>query len=281
MIDPEGLILTTSRNLGSAPIANFTTQDGKSGVGWVVGRNDTMDVALLEVQGTSGPFSFVSLSTDQVPANDAELITMQYGATPGSALDRRVARVLGSRPDLNTGIRYVQVQVAPASGAEGGALIDNSAELRGLRMTEAQMIALGLGRAGEVYMMASDALAASLIPSLESGVNIVLPQPTTGGEDPNSGPPPLPAIFRGSVTVNGAPPAANTRIYARVSKAGLPDAWFSYVLQADSPGFYVLAIGVTNGSYTGGSVDFWYQAQKATQTQVYNPGGNTTVNLTF
>lgn len=277
MIDPKGLILTTARNLGPAPIASFATAGGQTGQAWVLGRDDGRDVALLEVIAPTGTYAAVAVSTASAPPVDLDMVMMQYGSS-GTTLDRRVARVVGVRQDLNTGIRYIQLQALVAAGAEGGALVDNAAGLRGIRMTEEQMTTLGLGRAGEVYVMANDALNNSVLPQLRSGVLIIISRPPPAGGEPGA-PPAIPAIFSGTITLGGRPPLSETRLYARVTKAGLADIWFSAPLA--TTGLYVMPLGIIESGYGGAAVEFWALAKKATQTAVYQPGAGSTLNLTF
>ena len=280
MVESSGLILTTARNLGLSPVADYETGIGITGEAWVVGRDDRQDVALLRViSPRRGGFSSTRLSTAGAPQVDDEYAVLSYLPSPSTELDRRPARVVGVRQDFNTGIRYFQIQAVSHLGAEGGAVVDNSAELRGLRMTEEQMIDLGIGRPGEAYAIAADSLATLILPRLKQGLLVVLPRVTDAGDAPPV-PPGLPSTFTGTVTVGGVPAPEGLQVYARVIREGKPDLWFSQPLLPGSQ--YVMPISVTVQGYEGATVEFWLDAQRAAQTAKYQAGREpTTLNLSF
>ena len=281
MIASSGLILTTSRNLDSAPVADFLTAEGAVGQAWVIGRDDTIDVALLEVIDPDREYATIEVASVSPPQLDEGLAALFFLATTGTTPNIRNARVIGAVQDLSTGTRYVQIQAIPETGAEGGALIDTEGRLRGLRMTEAQMLKLGLGRAGEVWAMASDVLGGVIVPRLQAGVLEILPPDAsaTVGEDPGGPPPPVPAIYHGSVTIGGEVPSQSSRLYARVIKSSLPDLWFSQPL--DTTGEYIVPVGVTVTGYDNATIEFWTDAKRATQVAVYTPSLAVTLDLTF
>ncbi len=272
----NGLILTTSTNLGMAPVADFKTEAGVSGQAWVVGRDDNLDLALLQVVNNNGNLPFLKVDPLSAPAVGDDLILLQFTAG-GASVDARTARVIGVRQDLSSGIQFIQVQAQSGTGAEGAVLIDQQGHLRGIRMAESHMIAIGLGQTGEVYGASAQALANLVIPRLQSGV-VVVQQPGSGSGTPNS-PPPLPAIFQGNATFNGAPLASGKRVYVHLSKSGLPDLWFSD--EVTTSGKYTLVAAPFTSGYDGASVEFWVDATKATQTSTYQAGGNNALDLTF
>ena len=279
MIAESGLILTTSRNLGAAPLADFVTTGGIVGQAWVIGRDDDRDVVLLEVVNPSAPYPFMEVSDAPTPGLEAEVARLAFTDAETAVLQKQGSRVLGIQTDLNTGVRYLQFQAGSQVGSEGGALIDTFSLLRGLRMTEAQMIKIGLGRAGDVYAMSSDALASLIIPELQAGlVNILPPDDDTAGTEPGA-PPGLPAVYSGTITIGGQAPPANTRVYARLFKAGKEDLWFSQPL--DTTGAYVMPIGLTVTGYENATIKFWVDAQKALQSASYVPGAAVAVNFAF
>ncbi len=280
MIESSGLILTTSVNLGPAPVADFLTAEGAVGQAWVIGRDDTVDVALLEVIDPDPGYATIEVASIPPPQLDQDLAALFFLAATGTTPNIRNARVIGAVQDLSTGTRYVQIQAIPEVGAEGGALVDTDGRLRGLRMTEAQMLKLGFGRAGEVWAMASDVLGNVIVPRLQTGVLEILPPGSsgTGGEDPGA-PPGIPAIYHGSVTTGGEVPSQSSRIYARVIKSSLPDLWFSQPL--DTTGQFLIPVGVTVPDYDNATVEFWTDAKRATQVAVYTPSLVVTLDLTF
>jgi hypothetical protein len=282
IIESTGVILTTSRNLGSAPIADYVGPDGETGQAWVIGRDDAYDIALLGISKATKSYKSLSLSADSTVQIDEELANLSFSDSPSLPLDKRNTRVVGVRQNLKNGESYLQIQVGVQAGAEGGIIIDNYARIRGLRMSQTQMARLGFGAGSEVYALTSASLVSSVVPKLHTGFTNILPenQGLTSGSDPG-GPPPIPAIFSGTLTIGGEIPAAPIRLYAKIDKAGLPDLWFSIEVEPNPAGEYVIAIGITNSSYNRSSVSFWTAPDKALETTTYNPGSFPIINLTF
>ena len=278
MIESSGLILTTSINLSSAPVADFLTAEGAVGQAWVTGRDDRADVAILQVIAPDRKYATIEVASVAPPQLDEDLAALFFLKATGATPNIRNARVIGAVQDLSTGARYVQIQAIPETGAEGGALIDTDGRLRGLRMTEAQMLKLGFGRAGEVWAMSSDVLGNAIVPRLQTGVLEILAPSSTdaSGEDP--GAPPGFVVYSGTVTIGGEPPSAESRIYARIVKVGLPDLWFSQPL--DTSGEYVMGIGFEN-THEDATVEFWIDMKRATQISAYTAFSINSVNLTF
>ena len=108
----------------------------------------------------------------------------------------------------------------------------------------------------------------------------------TGSATPNPTPnpsavPALPVIFHGALTVGGAPAAAGTRLYAKISKAGLPNVWKT--LDTAASGRYNFPVAAAPG-YDGGKVEFWMHGITGTVAAVYNANSQTStvaLNLAF
>lgn len=282
IIESTGVILTTSRNLGSAPVADYVGPGGETGQAWVIGRDDTYDVALLSISKTTKSYKSISLLADSTVQIDEELANLSFSDSPSLPLDKRNTRVVGVRQNLTNGESYLQIQVGVQPGAEGGIIIDNYARIRGLRMSQKQMAKLGFGTASEVYALASASLASSIVPKLQTGFTNILPQDPgiSSGSDPG-GPPPIPAIFSGTISIGGEIPTTTIRLYAKISKPELPDLWFSIEVEPNATGEYVIAVGITNSSYNRSTVSFWTAPDKALETTTYNPGTFPIINLTF
>lgn len=276
MIDSSGQILTTAKNLGTAPMVDFTTQTGVSGQAWLVGRDDIFDAALFEVINSSRDYPSSAISTLPAPGMDDVLQTLSFSDTANSPLDRRDSRVVGVRSDRNTGVGYVQIQTQVVAGAEGGGMFDMSTSLSGLLMTEAHMVSIGLGRVGEAYVMMAEALSDIVVPKLRRGYFYVQPAST---ENESGTFPPVPSIFRGTVTVAGSTAAPGTRVYARVSKVGQTDRWF--ISTVVTGGSFNMPLAIAKGNYNNAAVEFWGNGSQATQTAIYNPGVTKLVDLSF
>lgn len=275
MIDGSGQIITTSSDLGQAPVVDFVTTRGATGQAWVIGRDDNLDVALLEVISPGQVYDSVEVSTAGAPQINEAGVFLQYIGTSAN-VDRRSTRAIGVQQDLNSGIQYVQLQGLTATGVHGGALIDNQGRLRGLRMREGHMIDIGIGRAGQVYALGADALANLVLPQLRAGATVI----NTPGPGTSAGAPPsIPAIFKGGVTAGGISATSGSRIYAKVIKPGASDLWFSTVVS--DLGKYLLPMGVNRAGYTNAVVQFWMNAGAAPQTSTYVPARTNDIDLVF
>ena len=274
MIDSAGEIITTSSDLGQAPVAGFTTQGGATGQAWVIGRDDDFGMALLKVVNASQTFDTISTADSTVPQVSKQLGSMHFGLA--GTLSKQNTSVVGSRQDLNTGIQFLQMRGLYIAGSQGGALVDEYGRLRGLRMEEQFMIDLGLGRTGEIYAITMDGLLNRVLPLLESGVAVIS---GSSAQCPAGTFPPIPATFSGSVTVGGENLAVGNRLYAKVSKRGLSDQWFS--TEITTAGRYLVTIGVCQGSYRNATVEFWLNGTASPNTGTYAPARVTPLNLTF
>ena len=278
MIDSEGLILSTSEHLGHAPLANYVTASGRPGQAWVVGRDDGLDIALYQVIGGESNFDAIPIAEADAPPTDSGIIVLGYPAAANAPLDKREVRVLGLRTDLNSGARYLQIQSEVVTGTEGGGVFDNSGGLAGLRMTEEQLIEIGLGRPGEAYAVVASSLRDFIVPQLQGGAMVVTATRPLGSATQF---PSFPNVFTGNVTVNGAPAQAGAfPLYARLTRQGLPDVWARTVI--GQGGIFQIAVSAPD-SYGGGRVEFWGDRLRAAERGVYTSGGFflVDVNLTF
>jgi hypothetical protein len=262
MVDARGLILTTSFDLGTAPIATFTTQGGLSGTAWVFGRNDNLDLVLLEVINPAGTFDAVKLYSGRAPDDTQTLGMLQYPSA-GSLLSQQETRVEGSRRDLN-GIQYLQLRALRTPGAQGAAVIDNLGNLVGMRMNDAQMLKLVISRPGETWAMDGNGLVQMVLPALRAGVSIVNPEPDACAVLEGTFPP-LPYVFLGDVTVGAVPVPVGRRIYARLNNfTSSQERWFSSII--DKEGRYQITASICEEGFQNGIVDFWLDGSQAAQT---------------
>lgn len=275
MISASGLILTTSSNLGSAPVVDFFTDAGASGQAWALGRDDDLDFVLLEVVDAAG-FDFREIGSQVAPAVGTELALLQYPGA-GSVIDKKPTRVVGARQDFNTGLSYLQLQAVDEDGAEGGALIDNTGTLHGIRMDSTQIAKLGFARPGEVYAITAESLLRIVLPRLEAGVTIIN-KPDAGDGAPGSRPG-FPATFRGAVTIGGESAPIGAILYIRVSREGRADMWIARALTIE--GRYLIPVAVIGSGYTGADVDFFLQATQADQGARFEAGASLELDLTF
>jgi hypothetical protein len=282
MIESSGIIVTTSLALGSSPLASFRTFDGSTGQAWVVGRDDNLDLAVLEVINAAQTFDAISMHTGDLPDRNEPLVLMHYGVNSVTP-DKASSGLVGSRQDTITGIDYLQLSGFSAGNEQGGAAIDANGVLRGLRMDSDRMIQIGIGRIGEVWAMDAFALSSAMVPRLKAGVSVIL---GTDGKCTELGaPPPIPAIFKGDITVGGSPLAIGQRVYARVTATATgKELWFSSIVV--TAGRYFITVSICDPSFNTTSsntsvVDFWFDANATSTTSVYDPSIVATNNLTF
>lgn len=276
MIDPSGLILTTSTPLSTSPLVTFQTTDGVTGQAWVQGRDDSLDLALLKVINPSQTFNAVQVATEDPPTRTEDLVMIQYKPS-GTSPDTVTTGVVGSRQDASTGIDYYQLQGFASGSEAGGGVFDASGKLRGLRMSVDQMVAIGVGRVGEAWAMNSFPLAASLIPKLQSGYSNILA--VAGTCTILGAPPPIPSIYNGDITVGGNPAPTGDRLYAKVTKASGTQLWFSQ--QITTAGRYFMTISICDSTYDNSPVEFWMDAVKSPVPSTYAPGEKRTPTITF
>lgn len=144
-------------------------------------------------------------------------------------------------------------------------------------MTEAHMIRLGLGIPGQVHVMAGDAFSTIILPRLQTGILNILTKNDASQGRPGA-PPSIPAMYHGTITLSETTSTA-TRMYARVTKSGFPDLWFSQPL--DGSGSFVFPIGITKPGYDNATVQFWINAEHAKELATYAGGTFVELNLTF
>ena len=276
MIRSTGRILTTSGDLGASPLADFTIGD-VSGQAWVIGRDDDLDLAVLDVIDPQGPYPFVTLKSAPGHPLVNETFTLLQFSNFGSNLITFTTSVLSLRPDRN-GIQYIQLQTLQQEGSQGGALVDSQGVVRGLRMSRAQILDLFDSTFGE-WAMESQALANQLVPRLEAGISVVnKPPPTCDAQGP---PPPRPAIIRGDITSGGVSLPVGSEVYARV-RGGGAEEWFALPDPLKTEGRYFFSIGTcTRELQSNATVEFWYGRSVAPQTTPFVLETTVSLDLAF
>ena len=268
-----GRILTTSSSLGQSPLADFYTPSGSNGRAWVIGRDDNLDLALLEVISPGQVYPSFNLAKTGDPQLDQDFVLLRQGGLT-DVVQKNSSRIIGSRQDFNTGLRYIQLQGLSNEDSDGSALIDNSGLLRGIRMNEQHMLDIAIGRTGEIYALSVDGLISTVIPRLETGVSII-DAPLSGTS--KGTPPSIPAIFKGTIKIDSRSATKGTRVYAKVSKVGSSDLWFSTTVE--KTGEYLLPISISRTGYTNATVQFWAGKYPASATSIFVAARTTTINI--
>ena len=100
-----------------------------------------------------------------------------------------------------------------------------------------------------------------------------VPGPTP---DP-SAPPTFPILYHGALTVDGSPAPVGTRLYAKISKEGLPHVWDTWVTRVrDGRHYFPVS---ASGGYGGGTVEFWMEGRTRTTTVSYAAGAGVEAKL--
>ncbi len=273
IISESGEIITASAPLGNAPEVTFTLADGTERTAWVTGRNDQQGLALLTPLGDPRTYDFVSLSAD-IPNIGDRMVLVQYDPFNG-ALDPRPVTARGFIFS-SLGYGFIQLHIGESSAFDGAALVNDRAELQGVRMPASWLTARGVGAPREVYAAAAADIGSRLIPQLRTGYTQISPPPedTTGPAGP---PPQIPIVFIGNVTVDGQPAPAGARLYAKVSKEGRPTLWFTR--QVSDAGEYDLPISLNVSTYLGATIEFWMNAEASLLTAEVSRKDNNTHSL--
>ena len=271
-INSTPFIVTTTSNLGSSPTVQYITSEGVRGNAWVAGRDDDRNVAVFQAVNPTQPLVFVDTTGDiSVPFTGKELAILQYIR---GAYRTANTVVVGSRQSLETELFYFQLQGLHQEGSEGGAIVDEYGRLRGMRMEADHTLAILGGFPGESYALAALDLVrqASLLQGLP--LSIDHNQCALGSSFP-----PIPSIFNGNVTIDGQRPPVGSTLYAKVTRRGLADLWFSAPIS--STGRYQMTLGVCQSSYNNQPVEFWLDGMPATQTGTVRTGQTIAHNVEF
>ena len=250
------MILTASQPLSAAPKVDIVTEDGQTFIGWVIGRDDAQNLNLIRVIDGSIPGIPLGDSSSLGPGD--KLLALGYPKSQSGRLSTVETAITSDRRDLGSGIRLLELDAQFQIGTSGGPLVNSNGELVALAVEARFVLSLGFIVTQENFALASEFIQGTLS-RLQDGVIQLEPRPSL---TPNPGiPPPLPAIYKGSITFKGAPPPEGTLLYARVIHPAIGDLWLS--TRADSGGNYVLALGVVNSLYLNSQVEFYMDGVKA------------------
>ena len=269
MLKP-GEIVTTTSNIGTAPLVEFTTFGGQKGVAWITGRHNNYNIALFDVLEPSGEYAVIPTENVTVPNQGEPLATMQFVGAAGQ-LQKGNTSVAGTVQHLTSFFWYFQLFGAPAPGSEGGAVVDGFGNLRGMRMEEQHMNDIGLGFPGASYALAAESLI-SVLPVVRGNIDTS----SSRLDCPSGRPPPRPATFTGRVTIGGSAAPAGTVVYARLvaPRADLDDVWRPFTLSARSGNLITVSLPTCEPrNYTNATVEFWINGKKGSATGTYNTLG--------
>ncbi len=257
IISESGEILTTSQTLGNAPVVDIELGGGTHGQACVIGRDDSIGLALLKPLLQPRTYQFADLSA-AVPALGDQLGLAQHSAS-SPRVDLRVATVSGYRED-DLGYDYFRIQAADTT-SDGAVLINERAEVQGIRMPPLWLLEHEIGDPSEVWAIDAQDVASIALPILRSGRMHIEPIPREWNYPPDA----WNALYMGTVTLDGAPPPIGTTLHVRLRKAGQPDHWDSTTLDKD--GFFSMEILVVD--FQGAAMEFWVDCRLSATTTTF------------
>ena len=263
MFNEQGEIITTSQDLGNAPLVDFRFADNTSGQAWVHGRNDNEGLALLRPIAAPRTYPFLSFSSDEPQRGDS-MGLIQFIET-STAPDLQNTNIAGLQETFG-GCLWLHINASDIGTGNGAVVFTAGGKIQGIRMPSEFLTSAGIGRPGQVSACAASYLGTS-VPLLQTGRAIINVTREVGDQATL---PVLPTIYHGSLTVNGQAAPAGTTVYARFQKAGARDFWKS--LTTNEAGKYTFALAVNQSGYDNASIEFWTNAQKSSTTDVYRTG---------
>ena len=272
--NPASHVLTASLPLGVGPLVTIELENGQGLNGWIVGRDDRQNLALVRVVGASLPGISIGNSS-QLRAGD-EVVSLGYPRLRLGDLVSSATTITRVREDFISGMRFYQMDFQPQSGTSGGPVVNRYGELVGMNVDPAFVQDVGLTVSPGGYALVSAFVEPALSRLMEGTIRLS-PRPTP---TPNQSlAPPVPAIFKGTVTVGAEVPLEGTRLYARLIHGSLGDAWISTLTEEN--GDYTLIVGTVNRLYVNSLIEFYIEGVKSNQTLKYKEGDSQTLDLTF
>ncbi len=259
---PASHVLTVSQSLGMGPKVVIETEGGQRFDGWIVGRDDDVNLALVRVEGASLPG--IQVGSSQAVAVGEETLLLGYPIQRPGSIFAAQGSVVALRRDFITGLDFLQMDHRPLPGTEGAPVINRRGELIGLNVTPAFVESLGIATDSSSFALVSDFISLQM-DSLTSGVLNVDPRPVP---TPSSSQPPLQSLtFSGTVTVGGNPAPQGGRLYAVIVHPSLVDIWSSTLIKAN--GEYEIFVGALNHSYNNAPIEFHLDGKKSTNAATY------------
>ena len=263
---PASHVLTVSQSLGMGPKVVIETEGGQRFDGWIVGRDDDVNLALIRIEGASLPGIEVG-SSQSVVVGEETLLLGYPVQRPGSIFAAQ-GSVVALRRDFITGLDFLQLNHLPMLGTEGAPVINRQGELIGLNVNLAFVEELGIATGSSSFALVSDFITLQMN-SLTAGVHNLSIDPTLRPvPTPSSSQPPLQSLtFSGAVTVGGNPAPLGARLYATIVHPSLVDIWSSVLIKAN--GEYEIFVGALNQSYNKAPIEFYMDGVKSAATATY------------
>jgi len=271
---PASLVLTASRPLGIGPLVQIVTYDGQELGGWIIGRDDGQNLALIRLlDGTLPGIAFGDSSGLDV---DDDVLSMGFPETRVGQLLPVEAYIDRVRTNVATGMVFFYLDVQHLTGTSGGPVVNRNGEIVGMTVMAEFLRSVGQVVSDGGYALAAESIEPAL-PRLEGGVIQMSPRPVptaSAGQFP-----PLPATIRGTVTIESDIAPEGTLIYARMVHSSLGDTWFP--LLVEESGLYRLTVATLLAGYTNATIEFYIDGVKSDGIVTFRQGTNTDLDLSF
>ena len=238
------------------------TEAGQQFDGWIVGRDDDKNLALIRMEGASLPG--IQFGSSQTVVVGEQTLMLGYPVQRPGSIFASQGSIVALRRDPITGLDFLQLDHLPLLGTEGGAVVNRQGDLVGLNMGLTFVESLGILTGSSSFALVSDFITLQM-DSLSEGVLNVDPRPEP---TPKSSEPPLRTItFSGTVTVGGAPAPQGARLHATIVHPSLVDIWKSALVKEN--GEYEITVGALNQSYDKALIEFYLDGVKSSTRATY------------
>ncbi|PZC50032.1 MAG: serine protease, S1-C subfamily, contains C-terminal PDZ domain [Chloroflexi bacterium] len=258
LTNPSGYVLTASRGLGISPKVVVETSDGTQTDGWIVGRDDSKNLALVEVSGLGIPS--LSIGSSSGIKEGTEVLSFGYMKDAAGLPFIGQAQVTGIKNEYAIGLRFIQFDIEIEQGVVGGPVVNREGDVVGINVGGSFLHSLNIAPGNSGYALVSDKFKSDLT-TIKEGYMRTADKELRPALVPTSlSPPPQPIIFSGVARSGGLPVSKGERIWARVYGSEQDDLWMSALIGED--GKYKLTIGAVSRFYINKPIEFYLSGKK-------------------
>ncbi len=253
-------------------------ENGQRIDGWIIGRDDFKNLALIRTSNTNLPGLELG-SSGPLQVGEA-VISFGYPNRRPQQVFPAQAEISDIKDDFTLGLQFFELNLQPQRGMEGGPVLNRDGRIVGINVDSAFVQNLGLIVNPAGYALASDNVMQQLGPLQTGSISIDYTARPVPAPNPNA-PPPPPLIFRGTVSLHGQPAQEGMLVYARVINSSLGDLWIA--TQVEGAGKYILTVGAVNNLYVNSRIEFYMEGLRSDATAIYNTAGglHRVLNLVF
>tara|TARA_Y100000590_G_scaffold113446_2_gene129341 strand:- start:1415 stop:2296 length:882 start_codon:yes stop_codon:yes gene_type:complete len=263
--NPSGYVLTASRPLGISPKVIVENASGIQSDGWIVGRDDSKNLALVEVSGLGVPS--LSIGNSSRIKEGTEVLSFGYIQDSTGSPFIGQAQVTGIKNEYGIGLRFMQFDIEIEQGVAGGPVVNREGDVVGINVEGSFLHSLNIAPGNSGYALVSDKFKNDLT-AIKEGYWLTEDLKLRPAPIPSSlSPPPQPIIFSGVARTDGGPVSKGERIWARVYGSADGDLWLSTLIGDD--GKYKLTIGAVSRSYLNKPIEFYLNGKRHPTTARY------------